>query len=297
MPLPRRICSLLPSATEIICQLGCGDRLVGRSAECQFPGSVTALPVVTAARIDTSRMAGAEIDRAVREAVLDGQSLYSLDEELIGRLEPDLVVTQDLCRVCAVSSDEVSRIQALDVDVLALDPHDIAGVAESVRILAARLGVAGRGDALANDMLARIEGVRRSLAGRRRPRVFVAEWLDPPFAAGHWVPEMVAAAGGAEVLGGAGRPSVPVAWTDVAAASPELVVAAPCGYTAERAAAEAAAIPDLGCPVVAVHADAFYSRPAPRIADGVAQLAHLLHPDAVADPGLPAISPPLRAPA
>ena len=299
---PERICSLLPSATEMIVQLGCGDRLVGRSAECQFPGSVTALPVVTAARIDTSRMAGAAIDRAVREAVLDGRSLYSLDEELIGRLRPDLVVTQDLCRVCAVSSDEVSRIQALDVEVLALDPHDIAGVAESVRILAARLGVAERGASLAADMLEQIAAVRRAVAGRRRPRVFVAEWLDPPFAAGHWVPEMVEAAGGTEVLGSAGRPSVPVTWQDVAAAAPELVVAAPCGYSAERAAAEAAGAPDPGCPVVAVHADAFYSRPAPRIAEGVAQLGHLLHPDAVPDPGLPAITvdavrPPLRAPA
>jgi iron complex transport system substrate-binding protein len=302
MPRPQRICSLLPSATEIICQLGCGDRLVGRSAECQFPESVTALPVVTAARIDTSQMAGAEIDRRVREAVLDGRSLYSLDEELIGRLEPDLVVTQDLCRVCAVSSDEVSRIRALEVDVLALDPHDIAGVAESVRLLAGWLGVAERGAALAQEMLERIAEVRRAVAARSRPRVFVAEWLDPPFAAGHWVPEMVDAAGGAEVLGTAGKPSVPVSWKDVAAASPALLVAAPCGYTAERAAAEAARAPDLGCPVVAVHADAFYSRPAPRIADGVAQLAHLLHPDAVADPGLPAIavgplSPPLRSPA
>jgi len=301
MPVPHRICSLLPSATEIICQLGCGDRLVGRSAECQFPDSVRALPVVTAARIDTSQMAGAEIDRAVREAVLDGRSLYSLDEELIGRLEPDLVVTQDLCRVCAVSSDEVSRIRTLDVDVLALDPHDIAGVAESVRILAGRLGVAERGAALARDMLERIAEVRRAVAARPRPRVFVAEWLDPPFAAGHWVPEMVEAAGGTEVLGAAGKPSVPVSWKEVAAASPELVVAAPCGYTAERAAAEAADAPDLGCPVVAVHADAFYSRPAPRIAEGIAQLAHLMHPDAFPEPALPAIavqplSPPLRAP-
>jgi iron complex transport system substrate-binding protein len=301
MPVPHRICSLLPSATEIICQLGCGDRLVGRSAECQFPEWVTGLPVVTAARIDTSQMAGAAIDRAVREAVLDGRSLYSLDEELIGRLEPDLVVTQDLCRVCAVSSDEVSRIRTLDVDVLALDPHDIAGVAESVRILAGRLGVAERGAALARDMLERIAEVRRAVAARPRPRVFVAEWLDPPFAAGHWVPEMVEAAGGTEVLGAAGKPSVPVSWKEVAAASPELVVAAPCGYTAERAAAEAADAPDLGCPVVAVHADAFYSRPAPRIAEGIAQLAHLMHPDAFPEPALPAIavqplSPPLRAP-
>jgi iron complex transport system substrate-binding protein len=286
----------------MIVQLGCGDRLVGRSAECQFPESVTALPVVTAARIDTSQMAGAAIDQAVADAVLDGRSLYSLDEQLIGRLRPDLVVTQDLCRVCAVSSEEVNRIQALDVEVLALDPHDIAGVAASVRALGEVLGVPERGVRLAEDMLERIAAVRRAVAGRRRPRVFVAEWLDPPFAAGHWVPEMVDAAGGTEVLGSAGRPSVPVTWQDVAAARPELVVAAPCGYTAERAAAEAAGTPDPGCPVVAVHADAFYSRPAPRIADGVAQLGHLLHPDAVPDPGLPAIAVnpirrPLRAPA
>jgi iron complex transport system substrate-binding protein len=286
MPGTQRICSLLPSATEIICQLGCGDLLVGRSAECQFPEWVTALPVVTAARIDTSRMAGAPIDRAVREAVLDGQSLYSLDEDLIGRLRPDLVVTQDLCRVCAVSSDEVSRIQALDVEVLALDPHDIAGVAESVRILAARLGVAERGATLAEDMLEQVAAVRRAVAGRPRPRVFVAEWLDPPFAAGHWLPEMVAAAGGIEVMGAAGRPSFPTTWDDVAAARPELVVAAACGFDAARIADEAAGM-RFPCRTVAVDANAHYSRPAPRLAEGVAQLAFLLHPDLVDDPGLP----------
>jgi len=272
----------------MIAQLGCADRLVGRSAECQFPPEVRNLPVVTAARVDTSAMAGAEIDAAVRRAVLDGRSLYALDEALIRRLQPDLIVTQDLCRVCAVSAEQV-RVQELDVDTLSLDPRTIDEVAASVGVLAHRVGVTEAGDELAGDMQRRIRDVRAAVAGLPRPRVFVAEWLDPPFAAGHWVPEMVEAAGGVEVLGLAGRPSRPVTWDDVAAARPDIVIAAPCGYAAERAAAEAAGAPGPGCPVVAVHADAYYSRPAPRLAEGIQQLAHILHPQAVPDPGLPEI--------
>jgi iron complex transport system substrate-binding protein len=142
-------------------------------------------------------------------------------------------------------------------------------------------------------MTAAIDAVRHATAGRPAPRVAVMEWLDPPFAAGHWVPEMVEAAGGRELLGRPGDPSRRLTWDEVRAAAPELLVLAPCGFTAERAAAEAHAVPDLGCRVVAVHGDAYFSRPAPRIADGIAQLAHLLHPAAVPDPGLPAIE--LRA--
>jgi iron complex transport system substrate-binding protein len=283
-----RICSLLPSATEIVGALGLADSLVGRSEECDFPSEVERLPVVTAARIDTTAIGSLEIDRAVRDALADGRSLYSLDEALVDELEPDVILTQDLCAVCAVSSDEVNRLCNVDAEVVSLDPHGIAGIEESILELAGRLGVPERGEAVVARMEETIGRVRELTAGRSRPRVFVAEWLDPPFAAGHWVPEMVAAAGGLEVLGVAGQASFATTWDAVLEQSPELVVLAPCGFDAARAAREAD-VPELGCRVVAVDANAYFSRPAPRVADGVAQLAHLLHPEVVPDPGLPQI--------
>jgi iron complex transport system substrate-binding protein len=284
-----RICSLLPSATEIVAVLGRADRLVGISAECDWPREVRGLPVVTAARIDTSELGSLEIDRAVREAIADGRSLYAIDEELIDALGPDLILTQDLCEVCAVSSAEVSRLCKVDAEVISLDPRTIAEIEESVLRLAGRLGVPDRGAAVVADMRAKIARARELVAGFEPRRVFVAEWLDPPFAAGHWVPEMVELAGGEEVLGRAGEASFPTTWETVRERSPELVVLAPCGFDVARTAAEASQVelPDLGCPVVAVDANAFYSRPAPRVAEGVTQLAHLLHPERVADPGLP----------
>jgi iron complex transport system substrate-binding protein len=284
-----RICSLLPSATEIVAVLGRADRLVGISAECDWPREVRGLPVVTAARIDTSELGSLEIDRAVREAIADGRSLYAIDEELIDALGPDLILTQDLCEVCAVSSAEVSRLCKVDAEVISLDPRTIAEIEESVLRLAGRLGVPDRGAAVVADMRAKIARARELVAGFEPRRVFVAEWLDPPFAAGHWVPEMVELAGGEEVLGRAGEASFPTTWETVRERSPELVVLAPCGFDVARTAAEASQVelPDLGCPVVAVDANAYYSRPAPRVADGVTQLAHLLHPERVADPGLP----------
>jgi iron complex transport system substrate-binding protein len=260
--------------------------LVARSAECDHPAGVEALPIVTAARIDSESLAGGQIDAAVRAAVLDGRPLYALDEDLIRRLAPDLVITQDLCHVCAVSSDEVGRVLSLDAAVLALDPRTLGEVAESVRIVARRLGVPERGAAVAAAMEARIAAVAEAVMGAAPVRVFVAEWLDPPFAAGHWLPEMVATAGGIDVLGNAGEPSYPTTWEAVAAASPELIVAAACGFDAGRIAHEAAGMA-FPCRTVAVDANAHYSRPAPRLAEGVEQLAHLLHPDLAPDPGLP----------
>ena len=281
-----RIVSLLPSATEIVGALGLTHLLMGRSAECDHPAEVSALPVVTSARIDSDTLTGAEIDEAVREAVVDGSSLYAVDAALIRRLEPDLVITQDLCRVCAVSTDEVRRIEALDCDVLALDPHTIAEIEQSVRTVAVRLGRPELAVPVIEQMRRTIGDAAAAVDGLPPRRVFLAEWHDPPFASGHWLPEMVALAGGADVLGAAGAPSRPVTWEDVDAADPELVVVAPCGFDAARAARETA---PRARPTVCVDANAYYSRPAPRIAAGVAQLAHLLHPDAAPDPGMPAI--------
>ncbi len=259
---------------------------MARSAECDHPAGVESLPVATAARIDSESLRSGQIDAAVRAAVLDGRPLYALDDELIRRLAPDVVITQDLCHVCAVSSDEVGRVHSLDAEVLALDPRTLADVAESVRVVAARLGVPQRGADVAAEMERRIDAAALAVAGAPPVRVFVAEWLDPPFAAGHWLPEMVAAAGGIEVLGRAGTPSYPTSWDDVAAASPDLIVAAACGFDAGRIAQEAAGM-TFPCRTVAVDSNARYSRPAPRLAEGVEQLAFLLHPGVVADPGLP----------
>ncbi len=247
-----------------------------------------ALPVVTAARIDSDELRSRDIDAAVRDAVMGGASLYALDDALIRELAPDLVITQDLCHVCAVSSEDVTRVRSLDADVLALDPRTLAEVAESVRAVAGRLGVAGRGEVVASEMEGRIAAAAQAVAGAERVPVFVAEWLDPPFAAGHWLPEMVAAAGGADVLGGAGRPSFPTTWDEVFAARPRVIVAAACGFDAARIAEEAAAM-EFPCRTVAVDANARYSRPAPRLAEGVEQLAYLLHPGLAPDPGLPSI--------
>src|SRR5919201_1970624 len=248
-----RICSFLPSATEIIAELGLVDSLVGVSEECRWPPEVVGKPVVTAAKIDPSRMSSLEIDEAVRASVRDGRSLYAVDADLIAALAPDLVVTQDLCAVCAVSSGDLESACPVEVDVLALDPRTLGEVAESVRVLARRLGAPERGDALAARMLEEIE-----------------------------------VAGGEDVLGRAGEPSRTTSWDEVLVLEPELVIVGPCGFGVEEAATRAADL-ELPCPAVAVDGDAYYSRPAPRLAAGGQQLAHLIHPDRAPDPGLPAV--------
>jgi iron complex transport system substrate-binding protein len=273
-----RVVSLLPSATEIVAALGLTGSLVGRSQECDWPPEVRELPVVTAARIDSETLGGAEIDAAVRAAVADGRSLYALDADLVERLAPDAIVTQDLCAVCAVSSGEVCDVGAR---VISLDPRTIEEIGDSVVTLGRELGRVERGRDAAAEMHERIERVRAAVAGLPRRRIFVAEWLDPPFASGHWIPEMVTAAGGADVLGQAGAHSVPTTWEAVAAERPELIVLAPCGFDARRALQEAAGL-ELPAPSVAVDANAYFARPSPRIADGVEQLGRLLHPEAFA---------------
>jgi iron complex transport system substrate-binding protein len=283
-----RICSFLPSATEMIAGLGFTDALVGVSEECRWPADVVGKPVVTAARIDPSTLSSLEIDEAVRASVRDGRSLYAVDAELIAELAPDLIVTQDLCAVCAVSSGELASACPVGAEVLSLDPRTLAEVADSVRVLGRRLGVPERGDRAAAEMLETVELAAAQVRGLRGRRVFFAEWIEPPFCAGHWLPEMVALAGGHDVIGVAGQPSHPTTWDAVLALEPELVVLGPCGFGAEEAAERAAGL-DLPCRAVAVDGDAYYSRPAPRLADGVRQLAHLFHPGAAEDPGLPAI--------
>ena len=191
----------------MIADLGLIDSLVGVSDECRWPPAVVGKPVVTATRLDPAALTSLEIDRAVREAVGDGRSLYTVDAELIDDLRPDLIVTQDLCAVCAVSSGELAAACPVDAEVLSLDPHTLRDVADTVRTLAVRLDAADRGEQIVREMWATIEAVREAVRGLPQKRIFVAEWIDPPFSAGHWVPEMVELAGGRDVLGLAGQPS------------------------------------------------------------------------------------------
>jgi iron complex transport system substrate-binding protein len=248
---------------------------------------VEAVPVVSASRIDTEQLGSADIDSAVREALSDGRPLYEVDAELLEQLAPDLIVTQDLCEVCAVSSGEVKRVSRIDVETVSLDPRDLEEIEDSIRTLARHLHAAAQGERLAQAFHHRIDFVHQLVRGLPRQRVFVAEWLDPPFAAGHWVPEMVDLAGGDEVLGRPRERSFATTWDAVREAAPQLIVLAPCGFDLERTVSEAGAVPAMGARVIAVDGDAAYSRPGPRVAEGVAQLAHLLHPDDVEAPALP----------
>lgn len=272
-----RIVSLLPSATEIIGDLGLIDNLVGRSCECNWPPSSINAPIVSLSRVDSLALTGPQIDAQVRTAMQEGAQLYAIDEDRLRELAPDVIITQDLCRVCAVSSDNVCDVGA---KVISLDPHTISDVADSVITLATALGVTAKGKQVADQMLERIQKVRDAVAGRKRPRVFIAEWLDPPFASGHWIPEMVEAAGGIEVLGKPGVPSVTTSWQRVRDAKPDIVVFAPCGFDEVRAAKEASVLAhefDPTWQTACVNADRFFARPAPSIADGVEQLAKIFH--------------------
>jgi iron complex transport system substrate-binding protein len=281
-----RICSLLPSATEIVASLGLVELLVAVSEECDWPPEVRGLPVVTASRVDTTQLSSFEIDTAVREAVGDGRPLYAIDREQLKALAPDLILTQNLCTVCAVSSDTVEELSATEAEIVALDAHTLAEIEERIVSLAGLLGVTARARAVVAEMEAKVTAVHERVSEVPSRPVFVAEWLDPPYAAGHWIPEMVALAGGRDVLGRAGAPSYPTSWETVRELRPELVIIAPCGFDHARAAREAM-LPPLSCRAVAVDSNAYYARPGPRVADGVAQLAFLIHPELVADPGLP----------
>jgi iron complex transport system substrate-binding protein len=287
-----RLVSLLPSATEIVYALGLGGQLVGVTFECDEPPAARAEKTVVVGGLDTKGMTPAEIDRYVRGQLASEAELYTLHARALAGLAPDLIITQDLCRVCALPTGQVA--DALDylgcqADVLSLDPHSLDEVLESIVTVGRRTGVAERAGRLAGGLRGRLAQVAGQVAGRPRPRVAVAEWVDPPFTAGHWVPDLVRAAGGLPVAGRAGRPSVQTTWAEMAAAEPDLVVVAPCGYhldgAAEQAAAAAAALP--GVPVWAIDADGIVVRPGPRLVTGVEALAAVLHPGAVppAPPG------------
>jgi iron complex transport system substrate-binding protein len=286
-----RIVSLVPSATEMLFALGVGDEVTAVTHECDHPPAVLDLPKVTRDVIGPG-LPPDEVDRAVRELTEQGRSIYELDEEALRRLQPDLIVTQALCAVCAVSYDDVRAVAERIPSrprVISLDPNTIGEALGDVRTLAEATGRRDEGVALVHDASMRIDRVRLAVRAARRPRVAALEWLDPPFVAGHWTPQLIDYAGGEDVLGLAGEPSEVTSWELVAAAQPDVVVVMPCGYDAPRAREEAETyrvrLDSLGAgQVVAVEAAAYFSRPGPRLVDGLELLAWLLHPDRFPEP-------------
>lgn len=285
-----RICSLLPSATEIVFALGLGDRLVGVTHECDHPPEARRLPVVTRSLVDTAGQASREIHAHVVRALHAGSSLYALDQALLARLDPDLILTQELCSVCAVAYHQVReavRVLPGPREVLSLEPTTLDEVLATIETVAGRAGVPERGAALVAALRARLEAVRARAADLPPPRVATLEWLDPPFAAGHWVPEMVGLAGGVDVLGHPGRPSREVGWDAVREADPDVLVLMPCGFDLGRTLVELARAPRPGWAelravgagrVYGVDGSAYFNRPGPRLVDGVEILAEILHP-------------------
>ena len=286
-----RIVSLVPSATETLFALGLGDEVIAVTHECDWPPEALDRPKITRDLIEPG-LSAREIDAAVRERTDRGESIYELDADRLADLQPDLIVTQALCAVCAVSYDDVRAVAERIPSrprVISLDPNTIGEALGDVRTLAEATDRRDEGVALVHDASMRIDRVRLAVRAARRPRVAALEWLDPPFVAGHWTPQLIDYAGGEDVLGLAGEPSEVTSWELVAAAEPDVVIVMPCGYDARRAREEAETYRDrldsLGAgQVVAVEAAAYFSRPGPRLVDGLELLAWLLHPDRFPEP-------------
>jgi iron complex transport system substrate-binding protein len=286
-----RICSLLPSATEILFALGLGDNVAGVTHECDFPPQAKQKQVVVRSRLPHN-LEPAEIDRHVSEFLTRGESLYSVDLEALRAIGPDLVITQDLCHVCAASAGDLAVALAglpQQPRALSLTPHNLAEVWNSIRAVGEATGRAAKARALVAELERRVVAVEQAVSGAAEcPRVVCMEWLDPPYAAGHWVPEMVARAGGREALGRAGEPSSRVHWEGILSLQPEVILVMPCGYHLEQVVEEFARteLPagweNLSAVrkgrVYAVDASSYFSRPGPRLATGVEILAHVLHP-------------------
>jgi iron complex transport system substrate-binding protein len=293
-----RIVSLVPSATEMLFALGLGEDVVGVTHECDYPAEAQDLPKVTRDVLPAG-LSAAEIDAAVKERTLAGESIYELDADALHDLEPDLIVTQALCSVCAVSYDDVRAI-AEEIDtqpmVVSLDPHTVGEVLGDFRTLAQATDTKDAAVDLVREASERIDRIRvLTRKAERRPRVAALEWLDPPFAAGHWTPQLIEFAGGEDVLGFTGENSQQCSWEEVAAVSPDIVIVMPCGYDAEIAHREAEMHRDelaaIGAgEIVAVDASAYFSRPGPRLIDGLELLGHILHPELVPAPAARALT-------
>jgi len=288
-----RIVSFLPSATEMICALGLGDRLLGVTHECDYPPEIMDKPIVVRNVLPIESMSQSEIDRAVTQRLRDGLSLYRVDEALMQEIAPDLILTQDLCQVCAPSGNEVSQLLKTlpsKPQILWLTPKSLEQIFDNLRDLGEATGRAHMAETLIAEGRARLEKIdavtRTALS---RPRVFCLEWMDPVYCCGHWVPEMVRIAGGIDKLGREGADSVRIQWTDVLQWKPEVLIVMPCGFGLEKAAEQArqlsaypgwADLPAVrNSRVYAVDANSYFARPGPRVVEGTELLAHLLHPD------------------
>ena len=294
-----KIVSLLPSATEIVYALGLQDSLEGVSCECDFPDDARNKRVISLTSAPPARRTSQrEIDRAVKEKLARGEPLYSLDEGAVRSIQPDLILAQDLCRVCAVPSGQVT--DALDKigcrsEVVSLDPRALEDIFEGIEEVGDAAWRAGTASALTRSLRERVERVRARASARPRQRTCALEWLDPPFVGGHWIPEMVDLAGGVDVLGRPGAPSRAADWSELAEAGPDVVVYMPCGYGLSEAVAQGRSlysVPELSRTraaatgrVYATDASSYFSRPGPRIVDGLEALAWALHPDVFPEPG------------
>lgn len=287
-----KIASLLPSATEIVCALGLEKNLIGITHECDFPRSVIGKPHLTASRISHETMSSAEIDHAVRSQ-LDGHgSIYDLDVKTLEELKPDLIITQELCEVCAVSYKQVekaTRMYVADAQVVSLEPNTIADIFDNIKTVGELTGTSERAEQVIAELENRLNNLRERTAGiEKRPRVFMLEWLEPPFAPGHWTPEQTEIAGGFCVLGEAGEKSATTTYDEIRKSNPDVIVLVPCGYYTEDILRQ---LPNTIFPenfreisafqngeIWAMDASAYFSRPAPRIVDGAEILAKIFHP-------------------
>lgn len=275
-----RIVSLLPSATEIVCALGLEDRLVGISHSCDYPETIRDLPRLSRPRTSLAGLSSGEIDAAIRAAMRDYGSVYEIDVAAMLALEPDLILTQGICDVCAVPESQVVLFRVgteMGTEVLRLDAHDLAAIFQSIRDVGCATGVADRANELIAEMQRRTDAVRDRVAGRPRPRVLALEWLDPPYVPGHWVPELIEAAGGELLKGIARRPSFPMPWSELHELKPDVVLVMPCGFDLEETRSDAerhaGQLRSLGGRLHLLDASSYFSRSGPRVVDGLEILA------------------------
>ena len=286
-----RICSLLPGATEVVATLGLADDLVAISHECDYPPEIRQKPVIIRSAVDPKQTSSPNIDRQVREALREGQGLYRIDEALLRRLDPDLILTQSLCDVCAVTPTEVTRVLAglaRRPQMISLDATDLQGVFRDIEAIGVATGRDAKARWLVEALTGRLAKVRALVEGETPRRVACIEWLDPLYCAGHWVPEMVTLAGGADLLATAGAPSTQISWEQVRGAHPDVLVLMPCGFSIDRTLSEldrltsrpgwndVPAVQDGS--VYAVEGPAYFNRSGPRLVDGVELLAALFFP-------------------
>jgi iron complex transport system substrate-binding protein len=285
-----RIASLLPSATEIAFALGLGDQVVAVSHECDYPPEASTRPVLTKSAIHQKMHRSLDVDREVEKR---GGDIYEIDEKLLEELNPDLILTQELCAVCAVSYTKVkeaARVLNADTKIVSLEPNNLEEIIDNIRLVGRIAGKASEAEELASRLSQRIDRVKEKTARvQYRPRVFFMEWLEPPWAGGHWVPQMADYAGGVEGLGNLGRPSQKISWSTVVDYQPEIIVLSPCGYDLKGVKAESHVLASYldwdkipaykNSRIYAVNASAYFSRPGPRVVDGLELLAHVIHPE------------------